>query len=722
MKTVGPQRLLVKLLEVEILEVAARVAAPGGQQPRPHRQPGPGNERGDQRRSRAVHPGDDERRRKALKSAWPSGTGGLRPGGEPEGHDARIGRMEVGILPQARIEGGDGGERAGADRHPRVWLDDAAVALTTDPCAEGRDGPVEPERGVEAGGFLPRISLESQSPGIRGRRIAIPHRAAERSPLGRRGAAEERRPLSLRIDDEAALDDVPVGADDQASGKPDFRMGRHPTDKRGEPSLPEHGHPPGDDDDRTAISGPGLDHRLDFDSDFVGAAVDDGNVDAGESPLMRSQCRDQRVTPIGGRKNRQPPPQRLRRRPRWNVDRQGGERRGDVTDERGQFRRRLCRPVNDHMDRRFGRDPEADLKPRLRAGHDLRREFAAIEALLERHLLGIGDVRLGSDATEARRRRMEPPVVVDSRHTDDAPSLLADPEKDVPVLSAVGVRPEAAEGDDERPAEQIEMGEIVGGVEHLGAPLGLEQRPLPDLPLLVDAVLVGVEEIGVGRGLNRLCHPVEGLGSEKIVVIEQRDKLAPRDIQRCVGRRGDPVVDVELDDPHPRIGLLPRGKEAGDLGVLGIGARQTRLPVGIRLSGERVEGRGEKLQRHPIHRHQDADQRLAVAPRSSITLRVEVKGARLGCVDPGGISARACLRSPGRDHRSSVVHRIPSPLLRQPSGHQPTARRPELSLNVAMPRLTARSESSAIVPRRCSLRTRSTSACGAASPRSHRSS
>jgi hypothetical protein len=118
--------------------------------------------------------------------------------------------MEVGILSQARIEGGDGGERAGADRHPGVWLDDAAVALTTDPCAERREGSVEPERGVESGGFLPRISLESQSPGIRGRRIAIPHRAAERSPLGRWDAAEERRTLSLRIDDEAALDDLSI--------------------------------------------------------------------------------------------------------------------------------------------------------------------------------------------------------------------------------------------------------------------------------------------------------------------------------------------------------------------------------------------------------------------------------------------------------------------------------------------------------------------------------
>ena len=313
-------------------------------------------------------------------------------------------------------------------------------------------------------------------------------------------------------------------------------------------------------------------------------------------------------------------------------------------------------------------------------------------------------------------------MVVDSRHADDAPSLLADPEEDVPILGAVGVGPEASEIDDERPTEQIEMGQVVGRVEHLGAPLRLEQRPLPDLPVLVDAVFVGVEEIGVGRALDRLGHPMEGLGGKKIVVIEQRDELAPCDSQRCVGRRRDPVVDVELDDPDPRVGLLPRGKEAGDLGVIGIGARQTRLPVGIRLLAERIEGRGEELQRHPIDRHEDADQRLAVAPRRGITLRVEFVDPWLGRVDPSGVSGRSCLRSPGRDHRSSVVHRIPSPLLRQRSGHQPTARRPELSLNVAMPRLTARSESSAIMPRRCCLRTRSTSACGAASPRSHRSS
>ena len=243
---------------------------------------------------------------------------------------------------------------------------------------------------------------------------------------------------------------------------------------------------------------------------------------------MRGQFRDQRVTPIGVRENRQSPPQRLRRRPRRDVDRQGGERRGNVTDERGQFRRRLRCPLEDHMNRRLGRDPEANLKPRLRAGHDFRREVTAVKALLERHLLGIGDIRLGGDAAEARRRRMEPPVVVDPRHADDAPSLLADPEEDVPVLGAVGVRPESTEIDDERPTEQIEMGQVVGGVEHLGAPLRLEQRPLPDLPVLVDAVLVGVEKIGVGRGVNRLRHPVEGLGGEEIVVIEQRDELAPR--------------------------------------------------------------------------------------------------------------------------------------------------------------------------------------------------
>ena len=179
MKTVGPQRLLVKLLEVEVLEVAPLVATPGRQQPRPHRYPGPGNKRGDQRRSGAVHPGDDERRRQASQGPWPSGERGLGAGGEAEGDDARVGRMKVGVVAKARIEEGHGGKRAGADRHPGVWLDDAAVATATEVAAEVDEGLRKVEPRIDPPDRFPRLGLHGQSPGIRGRRVAIPHRATE---------------------------------------------------------------------------------------------------------------------------------------------------------------------------------------------------------------------------------------------------------------------------------------------------------------------------------------------------------------------------------------------------------------------------------------------------------------------------------------------------------------------------------------------------------------
>src|SRR3546814_4585358 len=67
--------------------------------------------------------------------------------------------------------------------------------------------------------------------------------------------------------------------------------------------------------------------------------------------------------------------------------------------------------------------------------------------------------------------------------------------------------------------------------EQLGRPVGLEERAEQPFAV-VDLVLVGVENVGVGVGLQLDRHPVQRVLGQQVVVVEQRHEVAGRQVQR----------------------------------------------------------------------------------------------------------------------------------------------------------------------------------------------
>ena len=186
------------------------------------------------------------------------------------------------------------------------------------------------------------------------------------------------------------------------------------------------------------------------------------------------------------------------------------------------------------------------------------------------------------------------------------------------------------------------MREVVDRPENLRAPVGLEQRVLPERRVLVDAVLVGIEEVGLGIGGDRLGHALEREGRQLVVVVEQGDELTPGHRQGRVGVGRDAAVGLEECDAEPGVAGRPLHEHPAVFQIVGRRTGQAGLPVREGLRGERLQRADEELCLHAIDRDQHAHQRRSLGRRSGlrpVAERLPLEG-HLAADDPRGILGR----------------------------------------------------------------------------------
>ena len=227
------------------------------------------------------------------------------------------------------------------------------------------------------------------------------------------------------------------------------------------------------------------------------------------------------------------------------------------------------------------------------------------------------------------------------------------------------------------------MGQVVDGEEDLGAPLRLEQRVLPERGILVDAVLVGVEEVGIRLGRDRLGHALQCERSELVVVIQQGHERAAGHGQHRVGVGRDAAVAFQKLHAEPAVAGGPFLEQPPVVEIVGSSAGEARLPVGEALGGQRLERAGEKPGLHAVHRDQDADERLRRRGRGTVAADPRVAAALLRNLlrhDPGRVLRRCRRHAAQLFDRSVHVFEVLRRL--QPLQPAPRPRRPHLGLHL----------------------------------------
>ena len=185
------------------------------------------------------------------------------------------------------------------------------------------------------------------------------------------------------------------------------------------------------------------------------------------------------------------------------------------------------------------------------------------------------------------------------------------PQRQVPILAAFVADPEPAEFADERGAIDGQMRDVVLAREQVGEEVRLEVGGMA-VAVPVDLVLVAVDEIGLGPGVEQGGDLVEGVRRQRVVMVEQGDPFAGGEGERGIGGGGDvPVLSRRKTTLIRRsargVALEQRPHVRRGRGVVG----DAQLPVRIRLRQHRIDGLGQPLLRGVVDRQHDRDHRLA---------------------------------------------------------------------------------------------------------------
>ena len=163
------------------------------------------------------------------------------------------------------------------------------------------------------------------------------------------------------------------------------------------------------------------------------------------------------------------------------------------------------------------------------------------------------------------------------------------PQCEVVVLGAVEFRAEAADRRHDVAAVNAQVGDHVLRQQQLGIEVALEVW-LVSPACLIESVVIGIENGGIGPAVDRIRHPVERIDGQHVVLAEAGHEVAVGHLQGGIGRgrdvaefrseaKGNPPVrgGVSLEQfPHPRRG----GCVVGD----------TELPVWVDLATDRLDG------------------------------------------------------------------------------------------------------------------------------------
>ena len=304
------------------------------------------------------------------------------------------------------------------------------------------------------------------------------------------------------------------------------------------------------------------------------------------SPDRRSRCR--------------------RRRPRSCGTSSARANRGSARARRGGSGR------DQHGDARAVVGELVTEEPETRARRPLRLHRAAAaaaprERFVDRPLRDLEARRLRG-AVRRRRPGRRAPVIEHERQVDDAPRALDRAEREIVVLRALEARAKAVERGEERSPHDERVREVHVRQQELGRPVGLELRRVA-AAVNVDLVVVGVEDVGVGRGGQGQRDLAERVGRKLVVLIEEEQEVARRELGRGVRRAADVAVLGAVDDPDPRIAAASASRVPGERGVAARVVGDAELPARVNLRVDGLDRAVEPLSVGPVDRHHDRDRR-----------------------------------------------------------------------------------------------------------------
>ena len=183
-----------------------------------------------------------------------------------------------------------------------------------------------------------------------------------------------------------------------------------------------------------------------------------------------------------------------------------------------------------------------------------------------------------------------------------------DAQQQVVVLRSFVVLPESANGIEHVLANDRQVARVHPVQEQLGRPVRLERGIAPP-PRQIEFVLVRVDERRIGMRVEPSHHLRQRVRRQFVIMVEERDVLAPRERHRGVRSRRDSLVGRQLDDTDTLVvGKLREyfcrsGRRRGVVA-------QAQFPIRIDLAADRFDTGPEPLRIRVEDRRDDADERL----------------------------------------------------------------------------------------------------------------
>lgn len=214
--------------------------------------------------------------------------------------------------------------------------------------------------------------------------------------------------------------------------------------------------------------------------------------------------------------------------------------------------------------------------------------------------------------------------------------LLGGPQDQVVVLGAVEARPQAADALDQLTAINREVADVIVTGEGVRRPVGFEMR-FQAQPLGVGGVLVGIEHVRFGVGVDGAGDLEQGERGQGVVVVQERHEVSGRQGERRRGIAGNPLVLPKDHDLDARLGAGRFFEDTPDSRRPAGAVRDAKLPVAVGLPANRLQQRRQERGRRFVGRRHDAD--LDLARKTGGPLRRQFVRTRLVLLDPAGVVA-----------------------------------------------------------------------------------
>ena len=177
------------------------------------------------------------------------------------------------------------------------------------------------------------------------------------------------------------------------------------------------------------------------------------------------------------------------------------------------------------------------------------------------------------------------------------------------VLRALEAGPHAARLVIEPAADRREVRRVAEAEQQLGRPVGLELRRVA-AAVGVDLVVVAVDQVGLGVGVEIERQVGHRIGVEEVVVVQQDQELAAGRGGGVIRGDGDVAVLAAVEDPDAAVLGGPVRQLLAHVAVGAGVVNEDQLPVGDGLVEDAPDHRPEDVDRRIVDRHDDGEPRL----------------------------------------------------------------------------------------------------------------